>query len=169
MIAELLGYNPRGGNLVDVVHRYGNFLTHGEPGVSGFLARVDNVEEIDPDGAELYAGAGGVPVVVRGTALGVDAAAGTPLQDVFRLLTPANHGLLLADETELRAGLPSDLPELLRLDEWNQPEGFWGVRPSGHGTFRVIAEVLDSGDPARYRPALPANTPWSHWPDAGSL
>ncbi|MFG2915467.1 DUF7003 family protein [Kitasatospora sp. NPDC048298] len=167
VVAELLGYNPRGGNLIDVVHSFGNCLTHGEPGFSGFLPRVDNMAEIDPDGTEVYAGE--VPVVVRGTALAVDAAAGTPLQDVFRRLAPANRGLLLADETELRAAVPSDLPALLRLDEWNQPEDFWDVKPSAHETFRMIAEVLDSGDPARYRPTLPANTHWSHWPDAGSL
>ncbi|AJE38857.1 DUF7003 family protein [Streptomyces nodosus] len=167
VVAELLGYSPRSGNLIDVVHCLGNCLPHGEPGFSDFLARVDNMEEIGPDVAEVYAG--GVPVVVRGTALTVDAAAGTPLQDVFRLLAPANTGLLLADETELRAGIPTDLPELLRLDEWNQPEDFCDVMPSEHETFQVIAEVLDSGDLARYRPTLPANTHWSHWPDAGTL
>lgn len=167
MVAELLGYSPRNGNLVDVVHSFGNCLTHGEPGFSAFLARVDNMAEVDPDGAEVWAG--GIPVVVRGTALAVDAAAGTPLQDVFRLLAPANRGLLLADGAELRDTVPSDLPELLRLDEWNQPEDFWEVVPSGHETFRMIAEVLGSGDPDRYRPTLPANTHWSHWPEAGSL
>ncbi|MFD0403885.1 DUF7003 family protein [Kitasatospora sp. NPDC127116] len=167
VVAELLGYNPRGGNLIDVMHCFGNCLTRGEPGFGDFLARVDNMEEIDPAGTEVYAG--GVPVVVRGTALTVDADADTPLQDVFRLLAPANRTLLLADETELRAGIPSELPELMRLDEWNQPEDSWDVMPSGHETFRMIAEVLNSGDPTRYRPTLPANTHWSHWPDAGTL
>ncbi|MFD5433233.1 DUF7003 family protein [Kitasatospora sp. NPDC127067] len=167
VVAELLGYSPRGGNLIDVMHCFGNCLTRGEPGFGDFLARVDNMEEIDPAGTEVYAG--GVPVVVRGTALTVDADADTPLQDVFRLIAPANRTLLLADETELRAGIPSDLPELMRLDEWNQPEDSWDVMPSGHETFRMIAEVLDSGDPTRYRPTLPANTHWSHWPDAGTL
>ncbi|TBO57230.1 hypothetical protein EYS09_23810 [Streptomyces kasugaensis] len=169
MVAELLGYGPRAGNLVDFMYCFGNCLTRGEPGFGGSLDRVDNMAEIDPGGAEVYAG--GVPVVVRGTALtvGAGAAAGTPLQDLFRLLAPASRGLLLADEKELRAGIPSDLPELLRLDEWNQPEEFWDVRPSEHETFRMIADVLESGDPTRYRPTLPANTHWSHWPDAGTL
>ncbi|MFE4977461.1 DUF7003 family protein [Kitasatospora sp. NPDC056651] len=167
VVVELLGYSPRGGNLIDVMHCFGNCLTRGEPGFGDFLARVDNMEEIDPDGAEVYAG--GVPAVVRGIALTVDADANTPLQDVFRLLAPTNRRLLLADETELRAGIPSDLPELMRLDEWNQPEDFWNVMPSGHETFQMIAEVLDTGDPTRYRPTLQANTHWSLWPDAGTL
>ncbi|KIF01042.1 hypothetical protein PL81_37800 [Streptomyces sp. RSD-27] len=167
VVAELLGYNPRMGNLVDVVYRFGNCLTSGEPGYGDFLERVENMDEIDPLGAEEHGG--GAPVVVRGTALTVAADAGTPLQDVFRRLAPANRDLLLADGTELRAGLPADLPELLRLDEWNQPEDFWETRPSEHETFRMLAEVLDSGDPTRYRPTLPPNTHWSHWPDAGTL
>lgn len=167
LVAELLGYNPRGGNLIDVVHRFGNCLTGGEPGFGAFLERVDNMAEIDPAGAEVYTG--GVPVVVRGTALPVAAPTGAPLQDVFRLLAPENKPLLLADETELRAGLPADLPVLLRLDEWNQPEDLWDTPPSAHETFQLIAEVLHSSDPARYRPTLPPNSHWSHWPEAGTL
>ncbi|WP_428986532.1 DUF7003 family protein [Streptomyces camelliae] len=167
MVAELLGYSPRGGNLFDVVHRFGNCLTRGEPGFGDFLARVDNMAEVDPDGAEVYGAT--APVVVRGTGLAVEAAAGTPLQDVFRQLVPEHRELLLADETELRADLPGDVPVLLRIDEWNQPEDLWDVLPSAHETFQLIAEVLDSGDPARYRPTLPANTHWSHWPEAGTL
>ncbi|MBM9624342.1 hypothetical protein JE024_37905 [Streptomyces zhihengii] len=167
VVVELLGYAPRSGNLIDVMQWFGNCLTRGDPGFGDFLARVDNMEEIDPDGAEVYAG--GAPVVVRGTALPVDTHAGTPLQNVFRQLAPASRELLLADETELRARIPSDLPELLRLDEWNQPDDFWDAMPSGHETFQMIAEVLASGDPALYRPTLAANTHWSHWPDAGTL
>ncbi|MGW4381195.1 DUF7003 family protein [Kitasatospora sp. NPDC004531] len=167
LVAELLGYSPRGGNLIDVLHCFGNCLTRGEPGLGDFLSRVDNMDEIDLDGAEVWTG--GVPVVVRGTALAVDAREGTPLQDVFRLLAPTNRELLLADETELRSCVPADLPELLRLDEWNQPDDLGEVLPSAHETFRMLADVLDSGDPTRYRPTLPANTHWSHWPDAGTL
>ncbi|GLW68194.1 hypothetical protein Kpho02_04930 [Kitasatospora phosalacinea] len=167
VVAELLGYAPRDGNLVDVVHRFGNCLTHGEPGFGEFLERVDNMAELDPDRTGRYPG--GTPVVVRGTALSVPAAPGTPWQDVFRQLAPAHRPLLLADPAELRTGLPADLPVLLRLDEWNQPEDLGGVMPSEHETFRLIAEVLDSGDPSRYRPALAPNTHWSHWPEAGTL
>lgn len=167
MVVELLGYNPRHGNLADVLHLYGNCLTGGRPGYGAFLDRVENMAEIDPEGDEVYAG--GVPVVVDGTALTVAADSGTPLEDVFRLLVPDQRELLLADERELRAEVPADLPVLLRLEEWNQPEGLWDVAPGGHETFRLLAEVLESGDPSRYRPTLPPNTHWSHWPEAGTL
>ncbi|MFD1273470.1 DUF7003 family protein [Streptomyces kaempferi] len=166
VVAELLGYNPRGGNLIDVMHRFGNCLTRGEPGFGAFLDRVDNMAEIDPEGTEVYAG--GAPVVVRGTALtvGADAAprcrtcsACSPRRTRgFSWLTGRNSGRL-----------PADLPVLLRLDEWNQPEDLWDTLPSAHETFRLIADVLNSSDAARYRPTLPPNTHWSHWPDAGTL
>ncbi|MFJ5924383.1 DUF7003 family protein [Kitasatospora sp. NPDC092948] len=167
LVVELLGYGPRSRSLADVIHRYGNCLD-GEPGTLEFLDRVENMAQLDPDGEECHPG-GAVPVVVRGTALPVDTAAGTPLQDVFRQLVPTHRELLLADEAELRAGLPADLPLLLRLDEWNQPEDLCDTRPGAHETFRLFAEVLDSADPSRYRPTLPPNTHWSHWPEAGSL
>ncbi|GAA4982908.1 hypothetical protein GCM10023205_60650 [Yinghuangia aomiensis] len=32
-VVELLGYNPRGGNLIDKVHFFGNCLTHGDDGL----------------------------------------------------------------------------------------------------------------------------------------
>ncbi|MFJ9692466.1 DUF7003 family protein [Kitasatospora sp. NPDC101183] len=167
VVAELLGYGPRSGNLVDVVHRFGNCLTQGEPGDCAFLDRVENVAALDPEGEEVYGG--GVPVVVRGRPLPVGAAPGTPLQDVFRSLVPEHRELLLADEAELRAGLPADLPPLLRLEEWNQPEDFWETAPSAHEPFRLLAEALAAADPARYRPTVAPNTHWSHWPEAGSL
>ncbi|MER7769481.1 hypothetical protein [Kitasatospora sp. NPDC096140] len=99
----------------------------------------------------------------------MDAEAGTPLQDVFRRLAPVHRSLLLPDGTELRARLPAGLPLLLRLDAWNQPDDFGETPPSGPETFRLLAEVLDSGDPTRYRPTLAPDTHWSHWPDAGTL
>ncbi|WP_416978032.1 DUF7003 family protein [Streptomyces sp. T028] len=115
--------------------------------------------------------AGGVPLVVRGTRLTVTAGAGTPLEEVFRELVPTHRELLPADEAELSGEIPADLPLplLLRLEEWNQPENFWDSAPSDHETFRMPAEVLDSGDPARYRPTLPPNTHWSNRPEAGTL
>ncbi len=58
---------------------------------------------------------------------------------------------------------------MLRLDEWYQSEDLREVPPGQQETFRLLAEVLDSGDPARYRPTRPPNTHWSHWPDSGTL
>jgi hypothetical protein len=167
MIVEAIGYNPRGGNLYDVLHVFSNSLTTGRPGYENedFLAVVDNIEEVEGE-TETYRGA--VPIVVKGHPLAVAAPAGTRLEHVFRELTPEHRGLLLADESELRRRIPADLPEVLRLDDWHQPDLF-EHRPSESETYRLLAEVLATADASRYRPKLPPNTHWSNWPDSGSL
>jgi hypothetical protein len=171
LIVESVGYNPRGANLFDVLHVYGNCLTSGEPGCEegDFHERIDNFAEVtDPHRPEHYRG--GAPVVVRGRALTVAAEPGEPLYVTFRRLVPEHRELLLADEEELRARIPADLPEILRLDAWNHPyaPGLDDL-PSRSETFRQLATVLATGDVADYRPTLPANTHWSNWPDSGTL
>ena len=39
--------------------------------------------------------------------------------------------------------------------------------PSHTETFRQLAAVLCTGDPARYAPTEPPNTHWRHWPHGG--
>ncbi|MEU0932852.1 hypothetical protein [Embleya sp. NPDC005971] len=170
-VVELLGYSPRGRNLIDVVHVFGNCLTHGDIGpTNDFLHRVDNMDDVEGDGDDAEQFRGGVPIVVRGRALVVDAAQGTPLEDVFRSLVPEHRELLLADDREVRAGIPADIPLVLRLDEWHQPTDLSDDhRPGGHPFFRAIAEVLDTGDADGYRPTEAPNTHWSNRPDAGTL
>jgi Family of unknown function (DUF7003) len=66
LIVETVGYSPRAGNLIDVLHVFANCLTSGEPGFDNgdFLDRVDNWDEIeDPDEPETHRGG---PVVLRG-------------------------------------------------------------------------------------------------------
>jgi uncharacterized protein DUF7003 len=75
---------------------------------------------------------------------------------------------MLAEESELRRRIPADLPEVLRLDEWHQPD-IIDRQPSETETYRLLAEVLATANPTRYRPTLPPNTHWSNWPDSGSL
>jgi len=116
LVVETVGYNPRGANLYDVLHVYGNCLTRGKPGFenSDFLARVDNMTDVeDRDNPECYRG--NVPIIVRGVPLAVTAPAGEDLWETMRRLVPAHRELLLADEQELRARIPKDLPEVLRL------------------------------------------------------
>ncbi|GAA2488641.1 DUF7003 family protein [Winogradskya humida] len=168
LVVEVVGYSPRAGNLVDVLHVFGNCLTQGEPGLDNddFLERVENWDEIeDVDEPEMYHGG---PVVIRGQAIAVDAEPGDELVDVLRELTPEHRELLLADEGELRRRIPADLPEVLRVDKWHQPDVV-EQRPSESEVYRQIAEVLATGDLSRYAPTQPPNTHWSHWPDSGSL
>lgn len=69
----------------------------------------------------------------------------------------------------MRRRIPVDLPEVLRLDQWNHPDLVSGLRPSDSETFHQIADVLATGDLSRYAPSLPPNTHWSNWPESGSL
>ncbi|GAB3845942.1 hypothetical protein GCM10027610_063180 [Dactylosporangium cerinum] len=150
-----------------MLHVFGNCLTQGVPGFEDgdFLDRVDNWDEIeDDDEPETYRGG---PIVVRGQAITVAAAPGADLEDVLRLLVPQHRDLLLADESELRRRIPADLPEVLRLDEWEHPD-VHQQPPSDSPTFRQIADVLVTGDVDRYTPG-PPNTHWSNWPESGSL
>ncbi len=169
LIVETVGYSPRAGNLIDVLHVFGDCLTSGEPGYGNgdFHERVDNWNQIeDPDEPETYRGG---PVVVRGRTIAVAAEPGEDLVNVLRQLVPRHRELLLADEGELRRRIPVDLPEVLRLDQWNHPDLVSGLRPSESETFHQIADVLATGDLSRYAPSLPPNTHWSNWPESGSL
>ncbi|MEV6816808.1 hypothetical protein [Micromonospora sp. NPDC051296] len=142
LIVETVGYSPRAGNLIDVLHVFGDCLTRGEPGYGydDFHERVDNWDEIeDPNEPETYRGG---PVVVRGQTIAVTAEPGEDLVDVLRLLVPRHRALLLADEGELRRRIRVDIPEVLRLDQWHHPDLAGGLRPSESETFRQIADVL---------------------------
>ncbi|MFE9694917.1 DUF7003 family protein [Micromonospora sp. NPDC005806] len=162
LVVELIGYNPRARAVLDVLHVFGNCLTSGEPGFENgdFLSRIEDLEEVVAEQV--------TPIVLRGRRVSVAAKPGEPMVDVLRRILPTHRDLLLATEEELRGRIPFDVPQVLRLEEWHQPV-FDDVRSSETETYRLIAQVLATGDPGRYRPTLPPNTHWSHWPDSGTL
>ncbi len=104
-------------------------------------------------------------------------AAGIPLeeppdiygQELLRWLAPRHRDLLLATEEEIAERLGRRMPLILRLDEWHHCDPMLGERPSQCETFQMLAEVLATGDPSRYRPTEPPNTHWSNWPMAGTI
>ncbi len=152
LIVEAVGYNPRAVNLIDVVHTFGNCLTSGAPGYEDedFHSRIDNMDEVESrDDPERYLGA--APMVVSGHAVRVDAPKGEELSATFRRLVPAHRDLLFGGSAEIRRRLPADVPQLLQLEAWNQPDLF-ETPPSQSETCQLIAVVLESLDPARYRP-----------------
>jgi hypothetical protein len=169
LVVETVGYDPRGSNLYDVIHVYGDCLTDGVPGCreEDFRARVENMDEVE-DRDEPEAFAGSAAVRVRGQDLPVDAGPVDDLVDVFRSLVPAHRDLLLADEAELGARIPADLPKVLLLEEWHQPD-LLETAPSRSEAYRLLAAVLARGDPAYYRPSEEPNTHWENWPESGSL
>lgn len=125
---------------------------------------MDEAEEVDQP--EVFTGR--ATIRVRDRDLPVDASSGTDLADVFRTLVPEHRELLLATEVELRRRIPADLPTLLQLDEWHQPDLF-DVLPSASEVYQQLADVVATADPGRYRPTEQPNTHWSSWPESGSL
>lgn len=172
LLIELVGYNPRNVNVIDVVHTYGNCLTRGRIGYEDedFLDRIDNMDEIDDEDNPECLSTDGGPIEIRGQRITVDAAAGDALEDVFRLLTPDHRELLLAEEAELRRRIPADLPRVLVLDEWwHRDPARYDELPSQTETFQQLAVVLATGDLSAYQPSMAPNTHWSNWPESGSL
>ncbi len=99
-------------------------------------------------------------------------------EDLGRYLTFEHEELCRATLEELRTCLPGDLPFLTHIDEWHhRTYGYApdvdppiiGDKPTSYETFPLIAEVLVSGDPSRYRPTLAPTNHWSNWPEAGAL
>lgn len=169
LVVETVGYNPRGTNAYDVLHYFGNCLTAGGIGFENddFLGRIENMDDIeDRDEPEVFAG--GPTIRVRDQDLAVDAAPGAELVDVFRALVPEHRELLLATEAEVRRRIPPDLPKLLQLDEWHQPDLFESP-PSDAEVYQQLAEVVAACDPGEYHPSESPNTHWSNWPESGSL
>jgi hypothetical protein len=93
----------------------------------------------------------------------------TNIFELCRALAFERRDAVLATESERRTHLSTDMERLMLLDEWHHPDLAAGALPSSSETFRQLAEVLAAGDRALYRPTLPSNTHWSHWPDGGAL
>ena len=89
--------------------------------------------------------------------------------ELCRYLAVVAHDDVLATEEERRAHVPEGTTEILVLDEWHHPDVVGDERPSTSETFRQLAQVIATGDPANYRPTLSPNTHWANWPDAGTL
>ena len=157
VVIETVGFNPKARSVTDALTGYG--IRAGSQ-----LNRVENIADLIDDD-ENYVG--GVPIRVRGRDLAVEAPSGEYFAEVVRDLVPEHRYLLLADESELRALVPPDLPEILRLEAWHHPD-LLVERPSREEVFQLLAKVLDTGNPHDYRPTQAPNTHWSNWPESGN-
>jgi hypothetical protein len=157
VVFETVGFNPKARSVTDALTGYG--IRAGSQ-----LNRVENIADLIDDD-ENYVG--GVPIRVRGEDLPVDTAPGEYFAEAVRELVPEYRDLLLADESELRALIPPDLPEILRLEAWHHPDVLV-ERPSREEVFQLLAKVLDTGNPHEYRPTRAPNTHWSNWPESGN-
>jgi hypothetical protein len=90
--------------------------------------------------------------------------------EVCRYLAAEHRDLVLATPDELRGNVPSELNQILQLNEWHHPDVVYDEhRPSNSETFRQLAEVLVTGKIEHYKPSQPPNTDWRNWPQGGTL
>jgi hypothetical protein len=94
---------------------------------------------------------------------------------LIRYLDELHPELFRATEEELRMCLPDDLPKIMHINQWHHQtcgilEGeFMGDRPGDYETYPMIADVLVSKDPTKWKPTLAPNNDWRNWPGAGYM
>lgn len=89
--------------------------------------------------------------------------------ELLRGLVIEHKGTFMFPEDQIRNIVPASLDKVLTLEEWHHPDLAEGHKPSDVEAFRMIAEVLVTGDASLYRPREVPNTHWKHWPEGGAL
>jgi hypothetical protein len=189
VVVDAFGVSPRAGGIDachNCIHAFGNCLD-GDPGVSND-SFVYSVSEgpggpcLDDPYDEMI-GPGARDILVRGTVISVShdperyAARGIDLIappsiylfELMRLIAEEEPTPLFATAAELRKRLAVPVPVFLEADEWRHPDLAAQELPSGNEAFASLAEALEAGDAARFRPGSPPNTHWSNWPAGGTL
>ena len=189
LVIEVVGYNPRAGahnGLYNCLYCFGNclsrppgtanedFLVLTSDGPDGYTLQEEVSWNLEPDARFITLRDEVVPIHVTPEEL---AAQGIPLMEppdvmgaeLLRSLLLTHREQLLATEEELRLRIPSEVPQILRLDEWHHPDLCGNELPSASPTFQMLARLLVSGDLSAYQPAAPPNTHWRNWPESGSL
>lgn len=86
-----------------------------------------------------------------------------------RALADIARDEVLATSEERRICIPSDLQQIMQLEEWNHPDVVdEEERPSTSKTFQQLAEILITGKVSLYQPSKPPNTHWKNWPEGGT-
>ncbi len=182
LVIEHIGYFYRAFSFANALYAYGNGLLT-EAGHGEMIGLLDTPEErwcVPDTGRDVNPALRSVRV--RGTTVRLTESdrapatdetgrgvRGLPIEVLFRRLLPRCRDLFLATEDELRAVVPADLPQVLRLDEWEHSDAVHDVLPSHTECFPMLARVLVTGDVSHYKPTKPPNTHWSNWPTGGTL
>jgi len=199
IVSDVSGYNPRADLFLSTVTWLGNALERLPRGgdKQQYSVNVEFLPLIE--GAELNAAVSHfntsispVRIKVRDQTVLVPAGPGdfvpnndsrswpkdARAEDLGRYIAYQYAEICRATDAEKRVHLPSALPELMQMDQWHHRQWYYyppghppeiGDAPSSYETFRLIADVLATRDPSRYRPTLAPNSHWSNWPEAGAL
>ena len=200
MVIEVFGFSPRSGVPDIHVYTFGSRLIRDEPAEgtskkaqqdhlknnphneSRFFQPIDEGSWHDEDDPEVVSSEAST-LELRGEVVKIprakefkkhkielEDAPSIQTFELCRFLAATHRDLVLATAEERRASVPSDLTEILVLDEWNHPNVVdEDERPSGSKTFKALADVLVHGDVSRFKVAGKPNTHWSNWPDGGTL
>jgi hypothetical protein len=189
LIIEVVGFNYHAGGhngIYNALHCYGNCINT-KPGLSNenlLNPTQDDTEEPTFDEEyEFFLRPEATKIRIRDTVFPVNhdrefyvskgielsEPPGIKIYEFLRGLLPERRDLLLATKDELEQRLTTQVPLILQLDEWHHPDLANDELPGENATFRMITEVLVTGDQSLYQPEKPPNTHWSNWPDGGGL
>ncbi|MEH6450525.1 MAG: hypothetical protein V7765_17775 [Oleispira sp.] len=86
-----------------------------------------------------------------------------------RLIAAKYKDQVLCTEAERRVSVSPELELVLQLDDWRHPDVSGDELPSSSEAFKLIAEMLETGNTQVYTPTEKQNTHWENWPEAGTL
>ena len=198
IVIEVFGFSPRSGDpdvqistFSSKLHdrnpssnyvteeAYKNYLDSNPYNESRFIYPISNSEWQDEEDLESVK-IGGKYMLRNNEAIipenaafqeaGIDLEDETPLTYEFcRLIAAKHRDQVLCTEAERRVSISPELELIQKLDEWNHPDISGGELPSSSETFKLIAEMLETGNVEGYKPTKKQNTHWDNWPEAGTL
>lgn len=198
IVIEVFGYSPRSGDPDVQIYTfssklhdrnpssnyvteeaYTNYLDANVYNESRFIYPISNSEWKDEEDLE-YVKAGakcilrGIEVIVPQNPgfqdSGIELEEEKPLTFEFcRLIASKYRDQVLCSESERRVSVSPELELVLQLDEWRHPDISGEELPSSSETFKLIAEMFETGNTQAYKPTEKQNTHWVNWPEAGTL
>ena len=85
--------------------------------------------------------------------MGIELEESSPLTFEFcRFLAGKYRDQVLCTEAERRVSISPELELVKEFDEWNHPDISGGELPSSSETFKLIAEILETGNTKNYKP-----------------
>lgn len=89
--------------------------------------------------------------------------------DLVRYLNETNPKIISASEGDIRQHIPTDLPKLITINEFNYHSAYdKSVLPSMQETYKLIARVLVTRDTMNWKPTQKSNNHWTNW-ESGNL
>jgi hypothetical protein len=189
IVIEVIGFSYRGGGhngISNCLHIYGNCLSY-EPGTrnENFIYFTDDVNNchtfddeecfyLNPDCTTFILRDQILPLyqdrkLYNDSGIEVEDPERINAFEFLRLLDALHHDKLVATENEIKERIPTDLPQIIELQNWFHPDVANDELPSNNETFIQIAKVFETGNIYYYKPTHEPNTNWKNWDEGGTL